>query len=53
MLFFCRAGFQEDKSYHVTLNSMISRHYHVIEKLGSTTFSNGLQAHDLHRGIDG
>lgn len=47
-----RTGFEEDKNYHVALNSVIAGHYHVIEKLGSAAFSNAVQAHDLHTGMD-
>lgn len=47
-----RTGFEEDKNYHVVLNSVIAGHYHVIEKLGSAAFSNAVQARDLHTGMD-
>jgi serine/threonine protein kinase len=47
-----RTGFEEDKNYHVDLNSVIAGHYHVIEKLGSASFSNAVQARDLHTGMD-
>lgn len=47
-----RTGFEEDKNYHVALNSVIAGHYHVIEKLGSAAFSNAVQARDLHTGMD-
>ncbi|GKV05286.1 hypothetical protein SLEP1_g17316 [Rubroshorea leprosula] len=47
-----RTGFDEDKNFHVVLNSVIARQYHVTEYLGSAAFSKAIQAHDLHRGMD-
>ncbi|XP_072972174.1 uncharacterized protein [Typha angustifolia] len=47
-----RTGFEEDKSFHVVLNSVIAGRYHVTEYLGSAAFSNAIQAHDLHTGMD-
>lgn len=47
-----RTGFEENKNYHVALNSVIAGHYHVIERLGSAAFSNAVQARDLHTGMD-
>ncbi|CAA7051282.1 unnamed protein product [Microthlaspi erraticum] len=47
-----RTGFEEDKSFHVVLNSVIAGRYHVTEHLGSAAFSKAIQAHDLHTGID-
>lgn len=55
LLFFSfvpRTGFEEDKSFHVVLNSVIAGRYHVTEHLGSAAFSKAIQAHDLHTGID-
>ncbi|KAK6153239.1 hypothetical protein DH2020_012878 [Rehmannia glutinosa] len=43
---------QEDKSFHVVLNSIIAGRYHVTEYLGSAAFSKAIQAHDLHTGMD-
>ncbi|KAH0451900.1 hypothetical protein IEQ34_019199 [Dendrobium chrysotoxum] len=45
-------GFEEDKNFHVVLNSVIAGRYHVTEYLGSAAFSKAIQAHDLHTGID-
>ncbi|CAA2986199.1 Dual-specificity tyrosine-phosphorylation regulated kinase [Olea europaea subsp. europaea] len=47
-----RTGFEEDKSFHVVLNSVIAGRYHVTEYLGSAAFSKAIQAHDLHMGMD-
>ncbi|CAH2053447.1 unnamed protein product [Thlaspi arvense] len=47
-----RTGFEEDKNFHVVLNSVIAGRYHVTEHLGSAAFSKAIQAHDLHTGID-
>ncbi|XP_017698198.2 uncharacterized protein LOC103706777 isoform X2 [Phoenix dactylifera] len=47
-----RTGFEEDKSFHVVLNSVIAGRYHVTEYLGSAAFSKAIQAHDLHTGMD-
>ncbi|PIN25533.1 Dual-specificity tyrosine-phosphorylation regulated kinase [Handroanthus impetiginosus] len=47
-----RTGFEEDKNFHVVLNSVIAGHYHVTEYLGSAAFSKAIQAHDLHTGMD-
>ncbi|KAK1404530.1 putative serine/threonine-protein kinase dyrk2 [Heracleum sosnowskyi] len=47
-----RTGFEEDKNFHVVLNSVIAGRYHVTEYLGSAAFSKAIQAHDLHSGID-
>lgn len=47
-----RTGFEEDKNFHVVLNSVIAGRYHVTEYLGSAAFSKAIQAHDLHTGID-
>ncbi|XP_076926726.1 uncharacterized protein LOC143590007 [Bidens hawaiensis] len=44
-----RTGFEEDKNFHVVLNSVIAGRYHVSEYLGSAAFS---KAHDLHTGMD-
>ncbi|KAG8476620.1 hypothetical protein CXB51_030658 [Gossypium anomalum] len=45
-------GFEEDKNFHVVLNSVIAGRYHVTEYLGSAAFSKAIQAHDLHAGMD-
>ncbi|KAK7320214.1 hypothetical protein RJT34_04950 [Clitoria ternatea] len=47
-----RTGFEEDKNFHVVLNSVIAGRYHVTEYLGSAAFSKAVQAHDLHTGMD-
>ncbi|XWS60802.1 hypothetical protein CRYUN_Cryun07bG0068600 [Craigia yunnanensis] len=47
-----RTGFEEDKNFHVVLNSVIGGRYHVTEYLGSAAFSKAIQAHDLHTGMD-
>ena len=47
-----RTGFEEDKNFHVVLNSVIAGRYHVTEYLGSAAFSKAIQAHDLHTGLD-
>ncbi|XP_052877511.1 uncharacterized protein LOC108457305 isoform X2 [Gossypium arboreum] len=47
-----RTGFEEDKNFHVVLNSVIAGRYHVAEYLGSAAFSKAIQAHDLHAGMD-
>ncbi|KAL8547783.1 hypothetical protein ACS0TY_007209 [Phlomoides rotata] len=47
-----RTGFEEDKNFHVALNSVIAGRYHVTEYLGSAAFSKAVQAHDLHSGMD-
>ncbi|KAL6508543.1 hypothetical protein OROGR_023254 [Orobanche gracilis] len=47
-----RTGFEEDKSFHVVLNSVIAGRYHVTEYLGSAAFSKAIQAHDLRTGMD-
>ncbi|EPS65392.1 hypothetical protein M569_09384, partial [Genlisea aurea] len=47
-----RTGFEEDKNFHVVLNSVLAGRYHVTEYLGSAAFSKAIQAHDLHTGID-
>ncbi|XP_038679865.1 uncharacterized protein LOC119981004 [Tripterygium wilfordii] len=47
-----RTGFEEDKTFHVVLNSVIAGRYHVTEYLGSAAFSKAIQAHDLHTGMD-
>ncbi|XP_062212227.1 uncharacterized protein LOC133913179 [Phragmites australis] len=47
-----RTGFEEDKNFHVVLNSVIAGRYHVTEFLGSAAFSKAIQAHDLHTGMD-
>ncbi|EYU17784.1 hypothetical protein ABFS82_04G178200 [Erythranthe guttata] len=47
-----RTGFEEDKSFHVVLNSVLAGRYHVTEYLGSAAFSKAIQAHDLHTGMD-
>ncbi|KAI3816873.1 hypothetical protein L1987_10657 [Smallanthus sonchifolius] len=47
-----RTGFEEDKIFHVVLNSVIAGRHHVSEYLGSAAFSNAIQAHDLHTGMD-
>ena len=52
MLFLLRTGFEEDKNFHVVLNSVIAGRYHVTEYLGSAAFSKAIQAHDLHTGMD-
>ncbi|KAG1358795.1 putative Serine/threonine-protein kinase AFC2 [Cocos nucifera] len=49
---FSQTGFEEDKSFHVVLNSVIAGRYHVTEYLGSAAFSKAIQAHDLHTGMD-
>jgi len=48
----CRTGFEEDKNFHVVLNSVLAGRYHVTEYLGSAAFSKAIQAHDLHTGMD-
>nr|CAD1826188.1 unnamed protein product [Ananas comosus var. bracteatus] len=45
-------GFEEDKNFHVVLNSVIAGRYFVMENLGSAAFSKAIQAHDLHTGVD-
>lgn len=50
--FLLRTGFEEDKSFHVVLNSVIAGRYHVTEYLGSAAFSKAIQAHDLQTGMD-
>lgn len=52
MFWLCRTGFEEDKNFHVVLNSVIAGRYHVTEYLGSAAFSKAIQAHDLHTGMD-
>ncbi|KAF2317594.1 hypothetical protein GH714_025080 [Hevea brasiliensis] len=52
LLLLLRTGFEEDKNFHVVLNSVIAGRYHVTEYLGSAAFSKAIQAHDLHTGID-
>lgn len=47
-----RTGFEEDKNFHVVLNSVVAGRYHVTEYLGSAAFSKAIQAHDLHTGMD-
>ncbi|XVE57221.1 hypothetical protein DITRI_Ditri04bG0073800 [Diplodiscus trichospermus] len=47
-----RTGFEEDKNFHVVLNSVIAGRYHVTEYLGSAAFSKAIQANDLHTGMD-
>ncbi|CAN1266698.1 Probable serine/threonine-protein kinase dyrk2 [Linum perenne] len=47
-----RTGFEEDKNFHVVLNSVLAGRYHVTEYLGSAAFSKAIQAHDLHTGMD-
>ncbi|KAL6508571.1 hypothetical protein OROGR_023282 [Orobanche gracilis] len=47
-----RTGFEEDKSFHVVLNSVIAGRYHVTKYLGSAAFSKAIQAHDLRTGMD-
>ncbi|VFR01629.1 unnamed protein product [Cuscuta campestris] len=47
-----RTGFEEEKNFHVVLNSVIAGRYHVTEYLGSAAFSKAIQAHDLHTGMD-
>ncbi|OIW03375.1 hypothetical protein TanjilG_31822 [Lupinus angustifolius] len=47
-----RTGFEEDKNFHVALNSVIAGRYHVTEYLGSAAFSKAIQAHDLHTDMD-
>ncbi|CAK8579798.1 unnamed protein product [Lathyrus sativus] len=47
-----RTGFEEDKNFHVALNSIIAGRYHVTEHLGSAAFSKAIQAHDLYTGMD-
>ncbi|KAJ8771926.1 hypothetical protein K2173_027103 [Erythroxylum novogranatense] len=47
-----KTGFEEDKNFHVVLNSVIAGRYHVTEYLGSAAFSKAIQAHDLHTGMD-
>lgn len=51
-ILWCRTGFEEDKNFHVVLNSVIAGRYHVTEYLGSAAFSKAIQAHDLHTGMD-
>ncbi|GAU45437.1 hypothetical protein TSUD_297400 [Trifolium subterraneum] len=52
MFLLFRTGFEEDKNFHVVLNSVIAGRYHVTEYLGSAAFSKAIQAHDLHTGVD-
>ncbi|XP_047942838.1 uncharacterized protein LOC125189620 [Salvia hispanica] len=53
LYYFCLwTGFEEDKNFHVVLNSVIAGRYHVTEYLGSAAFSKAIQAHDLHTGMD-
>lgn len=52
LLLLFRTGFEEDKNFHVVLNSVIAGRYHVSEYLGSAAFSKAIQAHDLHTGMD-
>lgn len=52
VLLLLRTGFEEDKNFHVVLNSVIAGRYHVTEYLGSAAFSKAIQAHDLHTGMD-
>ncbi|KAJ8537093.1 hypothetical protein K7X08_035494 [Anisodus acutangulus] len=47
-----RTGFEEDKNFHVVLNSVLAGRYQVSEYLGSAAFSKAIQAHDLHTGMD-
>lgn len=47
-----RTGFEEDKNFHVVLNSVLAGRYQVTEYLGSAAFSKAIQAHDLHTGMD-
>ncbi|XP_068305759.1 uncharacterized protein [Pyrus communis] len=47
-----RTGFEEDKNFHVVMNSVLAGRYHVTEYLGSAAFSKAIQAHDLHTGMD-
>lgn len=47
-----RTGFEEDKDFPVTINSVIAGRYHVTEYLGSAAFSKAIQAHDLNTGMD-
>ncbi|KEH20183.1 Serine/Threonine kinase-like protein [Medicago truncatula] len=47
-----RIGFEEEKNFHVVLNSVIAGRYHVTEYLGAAAFSKALQAHDMHTGVD-
>ena len=49
---FFRTGFEEEKNFHVVLNSVIAGRYHVTEYLGSAAFSKAIQAHDLQTGMD-
>lgn len=49
---FIRTGFEEEKNFHVVLNSVIAGRYHVTEYLGSAAFSKAIQAHDLQTGMD-
>ncbi|PHT87820.1 hypothetical protein T459_09926 [Capsicum annuum] len=51
-IFWIRTGFEEDKNFHVVLNSVIAGRYQVTEYLGSAAFSKAIQAHDLHTGMD-
>lgn len=51
-LIFIRTGFEEEKNFHVVLNSVIAGRYHVTEYLGSAAFSKAIQAHDLQTGMD-
>ncbi|RZC74881.1 hypothetical protein C5167_050361 [Papaver somniferum] len=52
LLYAIQTGFEEDKNFHVVLNSVIAGRYHVTEYLGSAAFSKAIQAHDLHTGMD-
>ncbi|XP_010416160.1 PREDICTED: uncharacterized protein LOC104702043 isoform X2 [Camelina sativa] len=47
-----KTGFEEEKNFHVVLNSVIAGRYHVTEYLGSAAFSKAIQAHDLQTGMD-
>ncbi|KAL6616326.1 hypothetical protein ACP70R_038596 [Stipagrostis hirtigluma subsp. patula] len=47
-----RTGFEENKDFHIVLNSVIAGRYYVTEYLGSAAFSKVVQAHDLQTGMD-
>ncbi|KAG2723906.1 hypothetical protein I3760_02G192900 [Carya illinoinensis] len=47
-----RTGFEENKDLPIVLNTVVAGRYYVSEYLGSAAFSNVVQAHDLHTGMD-
>ncbi|XP_054793282.1 DYRK-family kinase pom1-like isoform X2 [Prosopis cineraria] len=47
-----RTGFEESKDLPIVLNTVIAGRYYITAYLGSAAFSNVVQAHDLHMGVD-